>query len=152
MLIAIAHGGGITQANLRRVLDVTAPVVSRMLDALEEERDLVSRTVYELDRRTLWVTLTERGAALLENARRELLEEGFTEVALRSVVSAEPTNEPITARAFLETNRFLRTLRRRVVDASTLWYPAYLRSDERSPDFPVRHGWSAASRRPDPHR
>lgn len=136
MMLTIARAGGITMANLRRALDVCGPVVSRMLEALED-LGLARREPYERDRRTYWVTLTPRGQQRLAFAQAELLEEGFTETQLRIVVSADPEDEAVNERAFAIINTFLRRLRRRVVDRSTVHYPAYLRSDARDPAFPV---------------
>ncbi len=136
MMLAIAQNGGITQANLRRTLDVCGPVVGRMLKSLWK-RGLVDRVRYQHDRRTYWIFLTESGKRRLALAQRELLEDGFTESQLPRVVSDAPHDDAVTARAFAATNVFLRRLRRRVVDGSTLLYPAYLRSDARSPDFPI---------------
>ena len=98
---------------------------------------LVHRARYRHDRRTYWVSLTARGAQRVAIAQCDLLEDGFTEDALRLVVSDAAHDDAITARAFIATNAFLRRLRRRVLDASTLLYPAYLRSDARDPDFAV---------------
>ncbi len=117
MMLTIARAGGITMANLRRALDVCGPVVSRMLEALED-LGLARREPYERDRRTYWVTLTPRGQQRLAFAQAELLEEGFTETQLRIVVSADPEDETVNERAFAITNTFLRRLRTRVVDRS----------------------------------
>jgi DNA-binding MarR family transcriptional regulator len=63
----------VRQSDLRRKLGVTAPVVSRMLRALEG-LGLVTRTrIAHLDQRQRWVMLTARGEALIHKARRWIL-------------------------------------------------------------------------------
>lgn len=146
MLVAIAHCGGHVQKNLRRVLDVTSPVVSRMLESLEK-LGLVYRVRCPTDRRTYSIMLTDAGRQLLTIACVELLYDGYTELCVKHVVSPAPHSRRATRRAFARTNADLLRLRARVTDVSTLHYPTYLRSGNRSPDHPAPLAWPPPRRR-----
>ena len=138
MLTAIANDpAGIAQNVLRRVLDVTSPVISRMLQSLEE-LGFVDRVVYPEDRRTNWITLTAEGKDLLDAAQREFLYGGFTERQVRLILMPTVTDGGVIRRTMKRTRRFLTKLRERVLDESTLKYPAYMSSGDRSPAHPLR--------------
>jgi DNA-binding MarR family transcriptional regulator len=137
MIIVGQDPAGITQADLRKTLDVCDSVVSRMLDSLED-LGYVGRAPFPEDRRMNWVFLTEHGAAVLAELTRNLLLDGVTEYGVREVLARHPANESHTERVLARTRRFFRHLRRRVRDRSTLVYPAYLATGERDPAHPYR--------------
>ncbi len=137
VLIIIGQGGdGIAQGDIHRRLDVTAPVISRMLDSLEELGLVVTRP-HPKDGRMHWMRLTEHGRSLLRVAVRELLYEGFTERCLWLLVAPDATCRRAVERAMRHAREWMRRQRRYLVDTSTHRYPCYLATDERSPDFPV---------------
>ncbi len=137
VLIIIAQGnGGIAQGDIHRRLDVTAPVISRMLDSLEELGLVVTRP-HPKDGRMHWILLTEKGRSLLRIAVRELLYEGFTERCLWMLVAPDATRHRAVERAMRHAREWMRRQRRYLVDTSTHQYPCYLTTDERNPDFPV---------------
>jgi DNA-binding MarR family transcriptional regulator len=98
----------ITQREIRNVLGVSAPTVSRMLDALED-LGLVRRRRCEGDRRENWVHPTARCMLLMRRAARELLENGYSELAARSIAIPERWFSNRISEAVLA--RFLERLR-----------------------------------------
>ena len=62
-----------TQAEIAQALNIQRPNMVGLIGGLEE-RGLITRTVYEHDRRNHMLALTPRGAAFLEEARRVVLE------------------------------------------------------------------------------
>src|ERR1700761_5974996 len=71
MLFTIKRAKGcISQKQLREILGVTRPTVSKMLDSLEE-LGYVRRVIHPLDRRCKDVLLTEEGRARLGATYRE---------------------------------------------------------------------------------
>jgi DNA-binding MarR family transcriptional regulator len=74
MLYALQHRGRncMLQSQLRRLLGVTAPTVSRMLDSLIE-LGFVTRHRDPVDGRERIITLTGQGAILLRRAIRETI-------------------------------------------------------------------------------
>jgi DNA-binding MarR family transcriptional regulator len=151
MLIIVGRDrAGVAQNVLRQTLDVCDSVVSRMLDSLEE-LGYVVRARCPHDRRVNWLQLTERGHEILEEMTRKLLHDGFTEHCVRDILSADPTDNPLTERMLARTRRFLLHVRRRVVDRSTMVYPAYLADGDRDPAYPYRRGdhvYDPSRRRP----
>jgi DNA-binding MarR family transcriptional regulator len=136
MLIVIAGDpAGITQIDLRKTLDVCDSVVSRMLDSLQE-LGYVGRVPFPQDRRVNWVFLTKLGADVLALLTQDLLLDGTNEYGVREVLARHPANESHTERTLARTRRFVRHLRRRVRDRSTLVYPAYFATGERDPAYP----------------
>ena len=142
MLVIAGNGGRIAQTTLREVLDVCPSVVTVMLDSLEhEDLGYVVRTPLPgAARHAKLVTLTELGTSLLEEIIDEMLTSGFAEYVIRRVLSAAPAGSARTERVLERTRRIVRHLRSRVQDSSTLVYPAYLRTGERDPACPYRHG------------
>jgi len=72
-LVLIAANPLATQAEIAHALNIQRPNMVGLIGGLEE-RGLITRTVYEHDRRNHMLALTARGAAFLEEARRVVLE------------------------------------------------------------------------------
>jgi DNA-binding MarR family transcriptional regulator len=72
-LVLIAANPLATQAEIAHALNIQRPNMVGLIGGLEE-RGLVTRTVYEHDRRNHILELTPRGAALLEEAERVVRE------------------------------------------------------------------------------
>lgn len=72
-LVLIAANPLATQAEIAQALNIQRPNMVGLIGGLEE-RGLITRTVYEHDRRNHMLALTPRGAAFLEEARRVVLE------------------------------------------------------------------------------
>lgn len=68
-LVLIAANPLATQAEIAQALNIQRPNMVGLIGGLEA-RGLITRTVYEHDRRNLLLALTPRGAALLEEAKR----------------------------------------------------------------------------------
>jgi len=94
MRILEVHSHGMVQGTVAWLLGVSAPVVSRMVKALEE-RGYLTRTRLERDKRCLLVALTERGKLLLRTAT--------------SAVASERQDEFTAARVATGDRRFLAT-------------------------------------------
>jgi DNA-binding MarR family transcriptional regulator len=73
VLVSEAHdNGGLRQSEIRRMLGVTAPVVTRMLRALQA-LGLVQRWRDYWDRRQICVRLTKEGEECIRRARKVML-------------------------------------------------------------------------------
>jgi DNA-binding MarR family transcriptional regulator len=72
-LVLIAANPLATQAELAQALNIQRPNMVGLIGGLEQ-RGLVTRTVYEHDRRNHILELTPRGAAFLDEAKRVVLE------------------------------------------------------------------------------
>jgi DNA-binding MarR family transcriptional regulator len=72
-LVLIAANPLATQAEIAHALNIQRPNMVGLIGGLEE-RGLVTRTVYEHDRRNQILALTPRGAAFLEDAKRVVRE------------------------------------------------------------------------------
>jgi DNA-binding MarR family transcriptional regulator len=111
------------QSDLRRILGVSAPVVSRMLKALEA-LGFVDRYVIDEDRRHRFVVLTAKGVAVIREARRMLLRPMRCVVA-DAVCSVRVGRLDRREQAFhvdaLET--YLGRLRHSFRDHALLYYP-----------------------------
>jgi DNA-binding MarR family transcriptional regulator len=112
---------GMFQSEIHRELGVTAPVVTRMLQALEAAGWVIRRRV-ESDRRQLWVKLTGDGMARIGAVYRVM-----TRAVLRWVYAAicaargRRRDEWFLDMDCLEG--YLRALRREFGDGATLTYP-----------------------------
>jgi DNA-binding MarR family transcriptional regulator len=94
MLYALPHGDrhagmGMRQSALRRQLGVSRPTVSRMLASLEE-LGLVVRKRDWLDRRQIFVALTEAGRARIREAVEVFIHSGYIQQAVDTALCAEP--------------------------------------------------------------
>jgi DNA-binding MarR family transcriptional regulator len=139
MMIAIARDPekGIAQMKLGETLDVCGSVVTVMLDSLEE-LGYVERRRIEGKGPAKQITLTPLGRAIFDEIVAELLYDGFTEHAVRQVLSSNAASDAHTVRFLARTRRFFAYLRDRLFDGSTLLYPCYLGDGDRSPDHPYR--------------
>jgi DNA-binding MarR family transcriptional regulator len=72
-LVLIAANPLATQAEIAHALNIQRPNMVGLIGGLEE-RGLITRTVYEHDRRNQILALTPRGAAFLEDAKRVVRE------------------------------------------------------------------------------
>jgi DNA-binding MarR family transcriptional regulator len=110
------------QSKLRRILGVSASVVSRMLQSLEA-LSLVTRERLECrDRRQLEVSLTERGLACIRDARRALLRAAGRLVC--TAICFGKHRDPGQRFHHLATlESYLSALREYFGDGATLYYP-----------------------------
>src|ERR1700723_51186 len=93
LLYALPHGrerfdARTRQSDLRRMLGVSRPTVSRMLASLEELK-LLRRERATGDRRQIIVSLTQRGSMLIRKAVRAFIDSGWTLLALDSALGVE---------------------------------------------------------------
>lgn len=72
-LVLIAANPLATQAEIGHALNIQRPNMVGLIGGLEE-RGLITRTVYEHDRRNQILALTPRGAAFVEEAKRLVFE------------------------------------------------------------------------------
>ncbi len=112
---------GMLQSELRRTLGVTAPVVTRMLQALQL-LGWVDRYRVDSDRRQLWVKLTSGGMARIKAIYRIMLHavQRWVDVAICFGLHHDPQKR-FTHRVTVEN--YLRALRRELGDRATLAYP-----------------------------
>lgn len=89
-LICYLQEGAHTVRGLAKKLNVSKPAITRALDRLGEF-DLVRRKVDPLDRRSVLVQRTMKGAAHLRDLRQIMEEAGRTDT--REAVSSEQTAE-----------------------------------------------------------
>jgi DNA-binding MarR family transcriptional regulator len=73
-LSVVVFGGPTTLGGLARAEQVTAPTMSKLVDALERE-GLVTRQAAERDRRAVVVAATEDGERILVEGRRRRIDE-----------------------------------------------------------------------------
>jgi DNA-binding MarR family transcriptional regulator len=89
LLYALYAGSGemgVMQSRLRRILGVSAPVVSRMLKSLEA-LGLVVRERAPNDTRQRRVDLTAQGRARIGHAIRRMVRSGYVQLALDSALA-----------------------------------------------------------------
>lgn len=67
ILMLVAANPGVTQRQMSIALDVSAPRLTLVCDKLEE-RELITRTRSEDDRRKQYIALTRKGATLVKKA------------------------------------------------------------------------------------
>jgi MarR family transcriptional regulator for hemolysin len=67
ILMLVAANPGVTQRQMSQALEVSAPRLTLVCDKLEE-RELITRTRSEDDRRKQFIALTRKGAALVKKA------------------------------------------------------------------------------------
>ena len=116
-------GPGILQRELRLGLGVSAPVVSRMLKALEA-LGLVSRELCLQDRRQRWVKLTALGRSRVQILEWRMIRSGLVQLAVESALAG--------SRCFDESACFVATdnadtvlwnMRHTYRDTATMLYP-----------------------------
>ena len=130
-LLYIVEKAGKTmlQCELRRVLGVTAPTVSRMLASLQA-LGWVEREVVDMDRRRRHVTLTKAGLRCVRRAAREFIHSGWVELAVDSALCPHlmvqrPGVQPGSRRPHTTLER----LRYAYGDCATRDYPLYYEED-----------------------
>jgi MarR family transcriptional regulator for hemolysin len=69
ILMLVAANPGVTQRQMSLALEVSAPRLTLVCDKLEE-RELITRTRSEDDRRKQYIALTRKGGALVRKAER----------------------------------------------------------------------------------
>ena len=155
MLVAIRRGeNGIIQRVVRWQLGVRSPTVSRMMASLEE-LGYIRRRKYPPDRRHRWVTLTELGKRVIDDAQDDLTLGPLGEAVARAMVSPHHDQRAPTEKALAEARSLFATVRELVSDTAVLRYPAYARSGERMSEYPVPYrddypSWKAPPTPPAP--
>jgi DNA-binding MarR family transcriptional regulator len=113
---------GLRQSAIRRILGVTAPVVTRMVRALER-LGLVRRwREQDWDRRQVLVALTEAGERCILKAREVMLP-AVSRAVLSAICFGEHRSASARFRHMDTLESYLRSLRRRFGDGATLYYP-----------------------------
>jgi DNA-binding MarR family transcriptional regulator len=142
MLYALTHEGkralSMYQSALRRLLGVTRPTVSRMLQSLEV-LGLVRRRRSQVDRRQVEVRLTARGWIRIRGAYRRLAMSGWALIALDTALGGKEVDDREdvdSTRCMFEQmgdvdqlEEFLNKIRRGFGDFATLVYPWCLWDD-----------------------
>jgi DNA-binding MarR family transcriptional regulator len=88
ILMLVAANPGVTQRQMSIALDVSAPRLTLVCDKLEE-RELITRTRSEDDRRKQFIALTRKGAALVKKA--EHVADGMEKELLGHLTEVERT-------------------------------------------------------------
>lgn len=78
--VKLSHSGlpakflqrSIKAADLSRILELSRPSITRILNSLEE-REFITRSIDKEDRRSICIELTEKGLQVLEKANKGLL-------------------------------------------------------------------------------
>ncbi|HTQ43705.1 MAG TPA: MarR family transcriptional regulator [Polyangiaceae bacterium] len=113
---------GRRQSEIRRALGVTAPVVTRMLRALEG-MGLVQRwRERDWDRRQVRVALTEAGERCIEQARKVMLPL-MKRIVHRAICFGQHRNADARFRHMETLESYLRELRAWFGDTARLYYP-----------------------------
>jgi DNA-binding MarR family transcriptional regulator len=124
MLTAIwRHPCGVFQRQLREMLGVTAPTISRMLRSLEELRFLKRERCLG-DARQLHVKLTPTGLALVRRATRVFIASGAAQLAVDCALTNNRAHDE--SRCLIEMDiaeSVLRRLRDAFRDVARLHYP-----------------------------
>ena len=112
---------GMFQSDLRRKLGVTAPVVTRMLQALQS-LGFVTRQRVESDRRQLWIKLTSTGMARIKTAYRIICRavQRWVYVAICFGMHRDPQKRFVNMGTL---EGYLHGLRGELGDGATLAYP-----------------------------
>jgi len=113
---------GVRQSAIRRMLGVTAPVVTRMVRALER-LGLVRRwRERDWDRRQVLVELTEAGERCILNAREVMLPT-VSRMVLGAICFGEHRSASARFRHMETLESYLSSLRGRFGDTAGLYYP-----------------------------
>ena len=113
---------GVRQSEIRRMLGVTAPVVTRMVRALEG-LGLVHRWREQyVDRRQVRVGLTKAGRRCILKARRVMLP-AVRRMVYRAICFGKHRNGDARFRHMDTLESYLSSLRRRFRDTAGLYYP-----------------------------
>ena len=109
------------QSDLRRILGVTATVVSRMVRALERLGLVARRRETDGDRRQIQATLTKRGLETVKRACR-LLIRGVRRIVYEAICYGHHLDPHARFVAMETLDSYLRALRKRFRDTATLYY------------------------------
>jgi DNA-binding MarR family transcriptional regulator len=113
----------VLQSELRRELGVSAPVVSRMLRALEELGWVRREKAHGgEDRRQRWVLLTELGEAVIREAQK-LIVRGVRRLVYEAICFGKHRDPGARFTHMDRLESYLRVLRREFGDTATLYYP-----------------------------
>jgi DNA-binding MarR family transcriptional regulator len=112
---------GVRQSELRKMLGVTAPVVTRMLRALKA-LGWVQRWRDYLDRRQIRVALTKEGKRRIRRARKAMLPAVKTMV-YRAICFGQHRSANARFRHMAKLDGYLEALRERFRDKARLCYP-----------------------------
>ena len=112
---------GVRQSAIRRMLGVTAPVVTRMVRALER-LGLVRRwREQNWDRRQVLVALTEAGERCILKAHVAMLP-AVSRMVLRAICFGKDGSASARFQHMDTLESYLRSMRRRFGDTATLYY------------------------------
>ncbi|MDP9149898.1 MAG: MarR family winged helix-turn-helix transcriptional regulator [Myxococcota bacterium] len=124
MLTAIwRHPCGVFQRELRKMLGVTAPTISRMLRSLED-LGLIRRERGMRDRRLRHIALTDAGLALIVRATYVFIDSGAAQLAVDCALTNDRAHD--VSRCFVEMEHaeaMLAALRAGFRDIARLHYP-----------------------------
>jgi DNA-binding MarR family transcriptional regulator len=124
MLTAIARFPvGPFQRDLRSMLGVTAPTISRMLRSLED-LGLIRRRRGDVDRRLLHIMLTQSGLSLLRRATDAFIGSGAAQLAVDCALTSGRSHDE--SLCFIEMNAaewLLDRIRSAFRDIAELHYP-----------------------------
>ena len=112
---------GMRQSDIRRSLGVTAPVVTRMLRALEG-LGLVERWREQRDRRQIRVALTEAGERCILWARKVMLR-AMRRMVYVAICFGRHRNADARFQHMETIESYLRALRKQFGDTARLYYP-----------------------------
>jgi DNA-binding MarR family transcriptional regulator len=122
LMYAVHERRGVRQRNLRRVLGVSAPTVSRMLASLEELGLLKRERAYGY-RRQQFVRLTKIGIRCIRRAIRRLVHSGAAQLAVDSALCLTRWYDDTECFTAMQTcDSTLRAFRRAYRDFASLYY------------------------------
>jgi DNA-binding MarR family transcriptional regulator len=117
------HPCGLLQRDLRPMLGVTAPTISRMLRSLEQ-LGLVRRQRIHTDRRQVHVALTAAGLASIRRATRLFIDSGAAQLAVDCALTGEHfADESCCMMEMAGAEWLLERLRTAFRDVAHLYYP-----------------------------
>jgi DNA-binding MarR family transcriptional regulator len=113
---------GLRQSDLRRVLGVSASVVSRMVRALEKLGLVTRQRERDGDRRQIRVDLTQAGEECIRRARRIMLR-GVLRIVYVAICFGSHRDPTTRFESMDNLESFLRGLRCEFGDTASLYYP-----------------------------
>jgi len=113
---------GVRQSDVRRILGVTAPVVTRMLRALEGLGLVARWRELEWDRRQIRVALTEAGERCIQWARK-IMQRAMRRMVYEAICFGRSRNRDARLRHMETLESYLWALRERFGDTAGLYYP-----------------------------
>jgi DNA-binding MarR family transcriptional regulator len=112
---------GLAQRELRTILGVSGPTISRMLRSLEI-LGFVVRTPHPWKRRQKWVAVTAAALHRVHAAIEDAVDTRFLHWATEEFLNPEPGNHPLGDAAITLTRTILDRARDRLSDVATLWF------------------------------